>query len=191
MKKNAELPLFEAASRPAWRRWLERRHASSTGVWLVFHKQHTGLPSIDYDDAVREALCFGWIDSLVKRLDEDRFARKFTPRKPGSAWSESNSKRWAELDAAGALAPAGRAASPEGARLAKPPSRVDLRELPDYVATALARNRKAKSFFESLPPNEKRRMVGWIDAAKRTETKERRLREVMGLLAKSQRLGLK
>jgi uncharacterized protein YdeI (YjbR/CyaY-like superfamily) len=189
--KKTELPLLEVESRPAWRRWLQRHHASSTGVWLVFHKQHTGVESIDYDDSVREALCFGWIDSLVKRLDEDRFARKFTPRKPGSAWSESNLKRWAELDAAGALAPAGRAASPEGARVAKPPSRFELRELPDYIAAALARDRKAKTFFEGLPPGEKRRLVGWIDTAKKSETKTRRLREAISLLAKGERLGLK
>jgi uncharacterized protein YdeI (YjbR/CyaY-like superfamily) len=191
VKKKAELPELEMKSRQAWRRWLERNHASSAGVWLVFHKQHTGVASIVYDDSVREALCFGWIDSLVKRLDYDRFARKFTPRKPGSAWSESNLRRWAELDAAGELAPAGRAASPEGAPVARPPSRFVLGELPGYISEALARNRKARIFFDGLPPGEKRRLVGWVETAKRVETKERRLREAIALLAKRQRLGLK
>jgi len=73
-----------------WRAWLERNHDAEIAVWLVFHKKHTGKPTISYDDAVGEALCFGWIDSLVKRIDEDRFARKFTPRKVNSKWSELN-----------------------------------------------------------------------------------------------------
>jgi uncharacterized protein YdeI (YjbR/CyaY-like superfamily) len=179
------------ASRGAWRRWLERHHASSKGVWLVFHKQHTGVESVPYDEAVREALCFGWIDSLVRRLDDDRFARKFTPRKPGSAWSASNLKRWAELDAAGELAPAGRAASPKGAPRASPPARADIPDLPDYIGAALRRDRKAWAFFRELPPGERRRFVGWIHMAKREETRERRLREAMSLLAAGRRLGLK
>ncbi len=188
---KASIPELEARTRREWRRWLERHHASSTGVWIVFHKQHTGVEGLDYDDSVRDALCFGWIDSLVKRLDEDRFARKFTPRKPGSAWSESNLKRWAELDAAGELAPAGRAASPAGAPRATPPSRFVLGGRPEYNAKALGRNRRARDFFQTLPPGERRRFVGWIDTAKRQETKQRRLREAVRLLAKGERLGLK
>jgi uncharacterized protein YdeI (YjbR/CyaY-like superfamily) len=188
---KAEIPELDIRTRREWRKWLERHHTKSAGVWLVFHKQHTGVECIDYDDSVREALCFGWIDSLVRRLDEDRFARKFTPRKPGSAWSASNLKRWAELDAAGQLEPAGRAASPKGAPRATPPARFVLRELPDYIAKGLKRDPRAWSFFKSLPPNERRRCVGWIEAAKRVETKERRLREVVGLMAKGERLGLK
>jgi len=188
---KAKIPELYIRRRHEWRQWLERNHATSPGVWLVFHKRHTGVPCIDYDESVRDALCYGWIDSLVRRLDEDRFARKFTPRRPGSAWSASNLKRWAELDAAGELKPAGRAASPEGAPRATPPSRSVLGELPDYIEKALARNRRAWKFFETLPPNERRRCVGWVDAAKRAETKERRLREVIGLLAKGERLGLK
>ncbi|HKP29292.1 MAG TPA: hypothetical protein VJU15_07805, partial [Gemmatimonadales bacterium] len=80
-----------------WRAWLQKHHASEAEIWLVFHKQHTGVPSIEYQDALDEALCHGWIDSLIKRIDDDRFARKFTPRKPDSRWSEVNRKRYAEL----------------------------------------------------------------------------------------------
>jgi uncharacterized protein YdeI (YjbR/CyaY-like superfamily) len=186
-----ELPVLDTRTRSAWRRWLERHHASSKGVWLVFHKQHTGVAGVAYDDSVREALCFGWIDSLVKRLDEDRYARKFTPRKAGSAWSASNLERWAELEAAGELAAAGRAASPKGAPRATPPGRGDIPELPGYIAAAFRRNRKAWSFFQELPPGERRRFVGWIHTAKKAETKERRIREAVRLLVKGRRLGLK
>jgi uncharacterized protein YdeI (YjbR/CyaY-like superfamily) len=188
---KAELPVVEMGTRSAWRRWLERHHTSRAGAWLVFHKQHTGSGGVTYDDSVREALCFGWIDSLVKRLDDDRYARKFTPRKPGSAWSASNLKRWAELDAEGQLAPAGREASPEGAPRASPPKPGDIPELPDYIAAAFRRNRRAWSFFQELPRGERRRFVGWIHTAKKAETKKRRIREAVDLLAKGERLGLK
>jgi uncharacterized protein YdeI (YjbR/CyaY-like superfamily) len=106
----ADLPTLDVRRRAAWRRWLARHHASSGGVWLVFHKPHSGAEAIPYEDSVREALCFGWIDSLIKRLDDDRYARKFTPRKPTSKWSDLNRRRWAELEAEGRLTAAGLAA---------------------------------------------------------------------------------
>ena len=80
-----------------WRDWLAEHHASESEVWLVFHKLHTGVASIEYKDALDEALCFGWVDSLVKRLDDRRFARKFTPRKPESRWSDVNRQRYVEV----------------------------------------------------------------------------------------------
>src|ERR1043166_3898342 len=90
-----------------WRDWLAGHHASESEVWLVFHKRNTGVASVDYQDALDEALCFGWVDSLVKRLDDRRYARKFTPRRPDSRWSAANRKRYAELKASGRLKPAG------------------------------------------------------------------------------------
>lgn len=145
---KTELPELDVRTRSAWRRWLAANHAASPGVWLVYHKAHTGVGSVDYDASVREALCFGWIDSLIKRLDDDRYARKFTPRMPGSAWSESNRKRWAELDAEGALAPAGLAAGPDGAPLAR---RLHLPEPPAEIERALRRDPKARRFYDALP----------------------------------------
>src|SRR5262252_4952299 len=97
--------MLEVRDRREWREWLGKNHDSSSGVWLVFYNRATGVKSVGYEDSVREALCFGWIDSLIKRLDEERHARKFTPRRPGSNWSESNRKRWAELKDAGLLMP--------------------------------------------------------------------------------------
>src|SRR5713101_7800533 len=94
---------IDARTLPRWRAWLAAHHASETEIWLICHKQHTGRPSVDYLDALDEALCFGWIDSLIKRIDDDRYARKFTPRKPGSKWSAINRKRYADLEAAGRL----------------------------------------------------------------------------------------
>ena len=98
---------LHVTSRAAWRAWLERNHRRKTEVWLVFFKAHTGKPRVEYDDAVEEALCFGWVDSLVKRLDEERYAQKFTPRKAGSRWSPSNRTRVAKLVREGRMTPAG------------------------------------------------------------------------------------
>ena len=90
-----------------WRAWLGEHHASESEIWLVFYKQQTGVASIDYEDALDEALCFGWVDSLVKRLDDRRFARKFTPRRPDSRWSDKNRRRYGELKAQKRLKPPG------------------------------------------------------------------------------------
>ena len=105
---------FDARTRERWRRWLAKNHASESEVWLIFHKKHTGKPSVAYKDALDEALCYGWIDSLIKRIDDDRYARKFTPRKAESNWSSINIKRYNELKAAKKLAAPGLARSPEG-----------------------------------------------------------------------------
>ena len=109
---TAELMTLQVRSRRQWRAWLEKHHASSPGVWFVFYKAHTGVKSVPYEDTVREALCFGWIDSLIKRLDDDRYALKVTPRQPTSKWSDINRNRWLELKTAGLLTSAGLAAAP-------------------------------------------------------------------------------
>src|SRR5215211_3196233 len=136
----ASLITLEAQTREQWRRWLARHHASSPGVWLVRHKQHTGATSMAYEDLVREALCFGWIDSLIKRIDDDRYAIKVTPRQPTSKWSALNRRRWMELKAAGLLAPAGFAAPPTENTYAPKPIVPDL---PIYIAKAIKADPKA------------------------------------------------
>jgi uncharacterized protein YdeI (YjbR/CyaY-like superfamily) len=154
----------------------------------VFFKAHTAQQSVPYEDMVREALCFGWIDSLIKRLDDDRYALKVTPRKPTSKWSDLNRKRWAELEAAGLLTPAGRAAAPTSNTYAPKPV---IPELPAYIAKALKANSRAWTFFRELPRTERRNFVVWIHMAKRPETRDRRIRESVALLAAGKKLGLK
>jgi uncharacterized protein YdeI (YjbR/CyaY-like superfamily) len=185
---TAQLMTLDIRTRRQWRGWLAKHHASSPGIWLVFHKRHTGVTSLAYEDAVREALCFGWIDSLVKRLDDDRYAIKVTPRQPTSKWSASNRRRWTELKAAGLLAPAGLAAAPtENAYAPKP----IIPNLPIYIAKAIRTNPAAWRFFKQLAPTDRRHFVVWIHIAKRPETRERRLRESVALLVAGKRLGLK
>ena len=185
---SAELPTLEVDDRRQWRTWLAAHHESSAGIWLVFHKRHTGRRSMPLDDAVREALCFGWIDSLIKRLDNERYAVKVTPRRPTSKWSAINRKRWSELKASGLLAPAGLAAAPTEHTYAPRPT---VPELPEYIARAFKADAKAWTFFRELAPTHRRQFVVWIHTAKRRETRERRIRESLALLAAGKKLGLK
>ena len=178
----------DARTPDQWRKWLTDHHDSESEVWLVFHKRHTGSRSIDYGDAVDEALCFGWVDSLIKRLDNNRYAIKVTPRKPTSKWSDINRKRWNELKATGLLAPAGLAAAPTANRYAAHPP---IPKLPAYIAKAIKTNIKAWQFFQQLAPTYQRDFVVWIHMAKRPETREKRIRESIALLAAGKKLGLK
>lgn len=177
---------LDVRTRAAWRAWLATHHATASKVWLVFHKTHTGTRSIDYEAAVEEALCFGWVDSLIKRLDEDRYARKFTPRKAGSAWSASNRRRYAKLKAAGRLAPAG-VNRPPTTRSAYPVA-PDVSTVPGDVAKTLEAAPKAWTYFQSLPPSHRRRYLLWIVTARQDETRQRRLREAVRLLLRGKEL---
>ena len=185
---TAALDTLDVRTREQWRTWLRKRHASSPGIWFVFHKKHSGVACVSYEDAVREALCVGWIDSLVKRLDDDRYALKFTPRKPDSKWSDLNRRRWAELKAAGALTAKGLAAAPTENRYAPRPT---IPVLPAYIAKAFKSSPKAWRFFQTLPPTARRQYVVWIHVAKRPETRDKRLRASVVLLAAGKQLGLK
>ena len=175
-----------------WRRWLADHHDSEAEVWLVFHKLHTGVASIDYKDALDEALCFGWVDSLVKRLDEQRYARKFTPRRADSRWSGINRRRYAALKASGRLKPAGIDRAPTGRSYGPLPARYKMpSKVPAYIQIALRKHPRALRHFEALAPSHRRRYLGWIESAKHDETKARRLKEVIRLLTAGKTLGLK
>ena len=185
---TADLITLDVRTRADWRRWLAKNHASSPGIWLIRHKRHTGVASMPYEDLINEALCFGWVDSLVKRLDDSRYAIKVTPRKPTSKWSDINRKRWKRLQAAGLLAAPGLAAAPTAKTYAPRPQ---IPELPPYFAKALKTNPKAWRNFQALAPTYRRNFVVWVHLAKRPETRERRIRESIELLSAGKKLGLK
>ena len=181
-------------NRDDWRVWLDKNHNTTKEVWLIYYKKHAGKPSISYEASVEEALCFGWVDSIIKRLDNDRCARKFTPRKTASRWSESNEKRAEKMIREGRMTEAGMA------RIREAQERGEWRKVravskelvvPSFIEEALAKNEKAHAFFDTLANSYKRQIVGWVSSAKKEETRARRLAEVVGLLEKNQKLGLK
>ena len=182
------LNTLDVRTRAAWRQWLAKHHASSPGIWLVRHKQHSGVTSMPYEGLACEALCFGWVDSLIKRLGNDRYAIKVTPRKVTSNWSDIKRRRWKQLKAAGRLAPPGLAAAPTANVYAPRPA---VPELPAYIAKAFRANRRAWRHFQALARRARRDFVVWIHIAKRAETRQRRIRESLRLLAAGKKLGLK
>ncbi|UCG63014.1 MAG: YdeI/OmpD-associated family protein [Candidatus Zixiibacteriota bacterium] len=181
-------------SRAEWRRWLSKNYNRSSGVWLVFYKRHSGKPTLEYDDAVEEALCFGWIDSTIRKIDDEKYVRKFTPRNPNSRWSEPNKKRVNKLIRQGLMTDAGLARVKDGKKSGawnKPDRPTISLELPPELETALAKNEKAKAFFDQLAPSSRKQYIGWVFMAKRPETKARRVAESIKLLEQGKKLGLK
>jgi uncharacterized protein YdeI (YjbR/CyaY-like superfamily) len=191
MKTTNELYV---TNRVDWRKWLRKNHGSKKEVWLIYHKKHTGKPSIPYDDSIEEAICFGWIDNIIKRIDDEKFVRKFTPRKAKSKWSEVNKKRARRMMKEGKMTEAGlakiREAKKSGEWIKVAPLRKEL-VIPPYMKEALAKNKRALDNFCNLAKSYKRQYVGWISSAKREETRRRRLAEAIRLLEKNERLGMK
>ena len=182
--------LLYVRDRKEWRAWLEKHHASETKVWLVYYKKHTGRARISYDDAVEEALCYGWIDSIVKTLDEDRYIQKFTPRVNNRKWSALNLERVKKLIQEGRMTEAGSSKIPRA--LAPPPPRYSADSpLPGFFAEALAASPTAAENFRQLAPSYRRDFVRWVTEAKREETRQRRLAEAIRLLERNEKLGLK
>ncbi|UCC28434.1 MAG: YdeI/OmpD-associated family protein [Candidatus Bathyarchaeota archaeon] len=187
-------PELHAVSRSEWRKWLETHYDTERTIWLVYYKKHTGKPSIAYDDSVEEALCFGWIDSIIKRIDNEKFARKFTPRKRNCSWSEVNKKRARKMMTEGKMTRAGRARIEEAKRNGEwfrvTPRRQELL-VPSYMKKALATNQVALDNFSKLAKTYQQDYVGWITSAKREGTRKRRLRQAIQLLERNEKLGMK
>lgn len=181
------------ADRDKWRAWLKKHHQTESEVWLIFYKKHTGKPSIPYDDAVEEALCFGWIDSIAQRIDDETYGQKFTPRKAKSKWSPSNIERMSKLIDSGQMTDAGLSTFDMSLLDAqpKPASPKRAPRLPPYMKQALMTNPRAWENFQKLAPSHRRNYILWITSAKREETREKRLREAIALLEKNEKLGLK
>jgi uncharacterized protein YdeI (YjbR/CyaY-like superfamily) len=182
-------------SRSQWRRWLAENHdREKNGIWLVFNKKETGRPSLGYEESVEEALCFGWIDSIIKRINDDQYCRKFTPRRDGSRWSNTNKKRVEKIIKEGRMTEFGLAkieAAKRSGSWGRDPRPVISTGIPQELSEALARSRKAKAFFEELAPTYRKHFIGWIVTAKRPETRAKRLKESLALLAGGEKLGLK
>ena len=180
--------------RSHWRDWLAENHdKEEKGIWLIFYKKNTNMPTLEYEQAIEEALCFGWIDSIIKKIDEEKYARKFTPRKAGSVWSELNKKRADKMIKQGLMTKSGfakiRISQKNGLWEKNPRPKISL-DVPDEFAAALAKNKKAKESFNKLALTYRRHYIGWITVAKRAQTKERRIAESIALLEQGKKLGL-
>jgi len=169
----------------AWRTWLERNHDKAGEIWLAYYKKGTGKTSITYEEALREALCYGWIDSTVRKIDEEKFSQRYTPRKPKSVWSTSNKKRIAKLLADGRMAPPGlrkiEAAKKDGSweRL-DGIERISLGgDPPQDLVESLDRRPDVRKKWDRLPPSQRKLWSWWVESAKRPETRTRRIAGVI------------
>jgi len=182
-------------TRRAWRDWLARNHDLSKGIWLVYYKKGSGKKSVTYEEALQEALCFGWIDSTVNRVDEERYKQKYTPRNERSIWSASNKARVERLIAEGLMATAGLAKVEAAKRNGSWDKLDDVERIgpgvvvPDDLAIALAAAPGAREAFDKRPPSEKKLWGYWVLSAKRPETRARRVAETVKRVLAGRRPG--
>lgn len=188
------LKTLRVSNREDWRVWLKKNHRSHVQVWLIFYKDGS-KQSIPYNDAVEEALCFGWIDSNIQKIDKTKYARKFTPRGATSRWSELNKRRVAKMIQTGRMTQAGLAKITfpitDRHKQSYKPVRKKALPIPTYLKRALMTNKRAWNNFLNLAPSYRRLYVAWISTAKRAETRNQRLKEATRLLAKNEKLGLR
>lgn len=180
-KFDEQLETIYAINRQAWREWLEKNHHTLPGIWLIYYKIKSGKPSVQYSEAVKEALCFGWIDSKVKSLDKDRYMQIFTPRKPKSVWSKLNKQYIEELTEQGLMTQAGlkkiSAAQQDGSW-----TTLDASErliIPLDLTQALEANETANRNFQAFSNSAKKNVLFWIDSAKRSETRLKRIEQTV------------
>ena len=180
-----DLKQLQPKSRQAWRAWLTKNHATSSGVWLVYAKKHTKIPSLTYNDAVEEALCFGWIDSLLHPIDDSYYRQVFTPRKPKSRWSALNRTRVERLIEAGLMTAAGLAlitvAKKTGTWTAHAPS--ETLTLPPELRKAINANPAAKKNWPNYTESQRKMFLYTIHGAKRPETRAKRVARVIEIVS--------
>lgn len=182
-----EYDRVEASDRKKWRAWLRKNHARSPGVWLVFYKKASGAATVRYDEAVEEALCYGWIDSLMKPVDDARYRQLFTPRKRRSVWSATNKARVERMIAAGLMTEAGLEAietAKHNGSWASLDSVEALEEPPDF-RKALNANKRARRNFDGMSPSRKKQLLYRINSAKRPDTRLRRIADAVVLAAEN------
>lgn len=183
-------PVIPFASQQIWEQWLEQNHLEANGVWIQFYKKDSGIATVTYPEAVDSALCYGWIDAQSRSIDELSYKQHFTPRRTKSIWSKRNIENIARLTEAGRMKPAGfkqvEAAQADGRwqQAYDSPSNMTL---PEDFANELAKNERASAFYNSLNKTNKY-AVGWrIQTAKRPETKEKRMREILEMLERGEK----
>lgn len=181
------MPAFYAASRNAWRQWLQKNHAEEKSVWLILFKKQSDTPSVNYSEAVEEALCFGWIDSVANKRDENSYYQYFAKRKPKSNWSKSNKQRVEKLEAAGLIAEAGYAMIQLAKETGTWNALDDIEKLivPPDLEKQFQANTKANNNWNGFSASARRGILEWISNAKRPETRNKRIAETVSLAAQN------
>ena len=189
MATPTELPILPFESKEKWADWLAKQHDKSAGVWMKLAKKATGIPSVTYVEAVEVALCYGWIDGQAGSFDEQYFLQKFTPRRPKSIWSKINVEKVERLIASGEMKPSGlkavEAAKQDGrwdAAYSSPKNIV----VPEDFQSALSKNKKAMTFFESLTGSKRYAFLFRIETAKKAETRMKRILQFVEMLEKGE-----
>jgi uncharacterized protein YdeI (YjbR/CyaY-like superfamily) len=186
-------PRVVCSNREKWRNWLQEHHDNTAVAWLVFYKKHTGTDCISYRDSVEEALCFGWIDGLKRRIDEDRYAYRFTARKKNSKWSPLNISLAEKMIAGKKMTPAGLQAF--GERKTYDPEFLQTRtskevSLPPEIEDSLRKNKNPWENYKKMAPGYRRKYAGWIISAKRPETRKKRLEQAILMLEQNKKPGM-
>ncbi len=175
--------------RKEWRSWLRENHRSEKGVWLIYYKRHTGRSSITYNDAVEEAICFGWIDGQIRKIDQDRYMQRYTPRKSKSLWSVINIERARKMILQGSMTEPGLKIYRDGMKnKERVPSSKNF-TVPADLEAALTRNRNAWKHFQNFAPSAKLAYVYWVNTAKREETRQKRISKTVELTAQNKKFG--
>jgi uncharacterized protein YdeI (YjbR/CyaY-like superfamily) len=183
---KAELPILQFNNQAAWSKWLAANHAKFDGVWLKLAKKASGIRTVTYAEAIEEALCYGWIDGLLRRHDESFYLQRFTPRRARSSWSQINRQKVERLIAEGRMKPAGleqvESAKADGRwDAAYPPQ--STATVPDDLRQALDQNPAANAFFETLTSQNRYAILFRVRDAKRPETRAKRIAEYVAMLA--------
>jgi uncharacterized protein YdeI (YjbR/CyaY-like superfamily) len=182
------MKIFDPKSEEDWHSWLEKNHLSESEIWLVYHKKGSSMQTgISYDESLDWALCYGWIDSLIKRIDDERYARKFTPRKPTSIWSKSNIERMNRLIREPRMTERGVELFRKRSKEVSLAERFNAKQIPFPASftVALKKNERAWQNFRAFSPSHRKQYQMWIASAKRDETRDRRIEEAIRLISKN------
>jgi uncharacterized protein YdeI (YjbR/CyaY-like superfamily) len=182
---------FFAANRQEWRAWLQEHFQQETEVWLISYKNMPDKEQVTYEDAVEEVLCFGWIDSIIQRIDDEKYARKYTPRTNNKKWSVSNLIRMRKVIAEGRMTEAGLAKIDPALLFMEPRKAKPRLSVPKFMKDALLANPRANENFQHFAPSHRRQYIGWIMSAKQQPTRLKRLDEALTRLEQNLKLGLK
>ncbi|NJM96839.1 MAG: hypothetical protein HC800_06300 [Phormidesmis sp. RL_2_1] len=186
-QSNSQVEIFYAKDRREWRAWLEANYDHASGIWLMYYKKGSGKPRVAYNEAVEEALCFGWIDSRPNALDDERYVQLFSPRKPKSPWSRLNKQRVERLIEQGVMTAAGfvkiEAAKQDGSWSIY--DAIENLQIPSDLDRALASDPIAYGYFNAFGNSTKKQILWWIESAKRAETRLKRIEKTVTSVAQN------